>query len=69
MTSFKVAKAQERLCMYITFNSKRTARPDKEERQLLQHLPVCILLNKAQELSNDIPSPSSILPSGPTKAF
>jgi len=68
MTTFKVAKAQDRLYMHITFNSKGIARPDKEERQLLQHLPVRILLNKAQELSNDIPSLSSLLPSGPKKA-
>jgi len=69
MTTFKVAKAQDTLCMHITFNSKGIARPDKEERQLLQHFPVCILLNKAQELSNDISSLSSLLPSGPKKAF
>jgi hypothetical protein len=68
MITFKVAKAQDILCILITFNSKGTARPDKEERQLLQQLPVSILLNKAQEISNDIPSLFFLLPSGPKKA-
>jgi len=55
--------------MHITCNSKGRARPDKEEKELLQQLPVCILLNKAQELSNDIPSLSSLLSSGPKKGL
>jgi len=67
MTTFKVAKAQDRLCMHITFNKKKIARPEKEEGQLLQNLPVCILLNKAQELRNNILS--FFLSSGPKKAF
>jgi len=69
MTALKRAKAQDRLCMHITCNSEGTAWPDKEERQLLQHLPICILLNKVQELSNDTPSLVSFLSSVPTKAF
>jgi CDP-diacylglycerol pyrophosphatase len=48
MTALKMAKAQDRLCIHITCNSEGIARLDKEERQLFQHLPVCILL-KAQE--------------------
>jgi len=32
MTTFKMAKAQDRLCMHITFNSKGIARTEKEER-------------------------------------
>jgi len=32
MGALKMAKAQDRLCMHITCNSKGTARPDKEER-------------------------------------
>jgi hypothetical protein len=55
--------------MSITSNSEGRARPDKEERQLLHHLPVCILLIKAQELSNNIPSLFSLISSEPTKAF
>jgi hypothetical protein len=37
MTDLKMAKAQGRLCMHITCNSKGSAWFDKEERQLLQH--------------------------------
>jgi hypothetical protein len=40
ITALKMAKAQHRLCIHIICNSKGTAWPDKEERQLLQHLPV-----------------------------
>jgi hypothetical protein len=69
MTTFKMAEAQDRLCTHITCKNKGIARPGKEDRQLLQHLPVRILLNKAQELSNNIPSLFSLLSSGPTKAF
>jgi hypothetical protein len=69
MTALKMAKAQDTVGMYITCNSEQIEWPDKEEIQLLQHLPVCILLNKAQDLSNNTPSPFSLLPSEPTKAF
>jgi hypothetical protein len=69
MTTLKMAKAQDRLCMHITCNSEGIARLGKEERQFLQHMPLCILLNKAQEQSNGIPSLSSLLSSGPTKVF
>jgi hypothetical protein len=64
-----MAKAQDSLCMHITCNSEGIERLDKEQRQLLQHLPVYILLNKAPEQSNNIPSLSSLLTSGPIKAF
>jgi hypothetical protein len=69
ITALKMAKSQDRLCMHVTCNSDGTVRPGKEERQLLQHLPVCNLLNKAQELSNNIPSLLPFLSSGPTKDF
>jgi hypothetical protein len=65
MTALKMLKTH----MNITFNSDGSARPDKEEIQLLQHLPVCILPNKAQEQSNNIPALFSLLSSEPTKAF
>jgi hypothetical protein len=65
----ETAKTQERLCMHITRSIEGIARLRKEERQLLHHLPVCILLNKVQELSNDIPSLSSLLSSGPMKVL
>jgi hypothetical protein len=55
--------------MHIRCNSKETAMPDKEDRELLQHLPLCISLNKAKDLFNDNPSLSSLLSSGPKKAF
>jgi len=53
----------------MTFNSKGIARPDKEERQFLQHLPAGTFLHKAQEPSIDIPSISSYVSSWPTKPF
>jgi hypothetical protein len=65
ITALKMVKAR----MHITRNSEEIARPDQEERQLLQHSPVCILLNKAQEPSNNIPSRVSLLSSEPPKAF